>query len=195
MLSDLPLQGEQIKIMLPEVGSLTDIELELAVSQGSRVSRKIIRVAVSDLGPAPRPAKIEPKAAGSNLILDAESVVELADGIDYQFNWEQVKGTKVAIANPSVRVLSVELPSSANEEELGFSLTITTPDKGVRHYPVSLKVAAAPESKPEPESTTATKPQTPSSTSSSDGGSGGSFGLWGGLLALLGTMLLRGWGK
>ncbi|MGF1717087.1 hypothetical protein L4D08_19680 [Photobacterium chitinilyticum] len=189
VLSDLPLQGEQIKVMLPEVGSLADIELELTVSQGSRVSRKIIRVAVSDLGPAPREAKIEPKAAGSNLVLDAESVVELADGIDYQFNWEQVKGTKVAIANPNVRVLNVELPSSANEEELGFSLAITTPGKGVRHYPVSLKVAAAPESKPEP--TTATKPQTPSS---SDGGSGGSFGLWG-LLALLGTMLLRGRGS
>lgn len=186
-LSDLPSQGKQIKIKLPEVGASSDIELELTVSQGSRVSRKTIRVAVGDLGPAAKPAAVESKPAGANLVLDADSVADLEDGIAYQYHWEQVKGTKVAIANPDAKVLNVALPSSAKEQELGFSLTITTPGKGVRNYPVSMKVAAAPAPETTPEPTTAPTPQVPSS---SDGGSGGSFDFFG-VLALFGMMLLR----
>ncbi|MCW8330162.1 GlyGly-CTERM sorting domain-containing protein [Photobacterium sp. SDRW27] len=182
-LSGFPQQGMQIKTALPEVSSSSAVELELTVSEDSRESRKVIRFDIRDIGPTPIDVETEVRSAGSKFMLEADSLAELQDGVDYQFKWEQVKGPEVTILEPEARTLTVGLPSSSNEEELGFALTITTPGKGTRQYAFNLKVAAAPAVKPEE----AKKPQ---ESSKKGGGSGGSINFFG-LLALFGVMWSR----
>ncbi|WP_064603017.1 hypothetical protein [Photobacterium sp. J15] len=180
-LSGLPYKGVKLSTNLPEVDAPVDVELELTVTEQDRENRKVIRVRVADLGPAPMPVKPQQKTAGARFSLAADEIASLKAGVDYQFNWEQVKGPEVTITAPHARTLNVDLPAWTKDEELGFDLTVATHGNEYK-YPVILKVAAAPK---------VATPVKPQGTSGSDGGgSGGSVNLFG-LLALFAGMMLR----
>lgn len=204
-LVDFDSQTARARFTLPEVNKNGVIELELTVLEDGETSSQRFTIEVRNRGPKARPVtapihvEVDQTDEQTSLVtIDAASIVELEEDVDYQYFWRKTQGAEVTWVERESRYLKVRLAGSdaqrlrrAQQDDaslvqlLGFELDLTTPEQGVRTYGVEVEVTQTAQSD---DTDTPAQPKPPVITdtpvSSGGGGGGGSLGV-GSLLALL----------